>query len=166
MTTNNTQKTSARAGIFAVVGICLTIINFATYTILARTIFDNNELLWLVLMISNIITTFAAYFLHSRITWKERRPTKLGIINFFAWNFATAIIISPLLTKIFQLLTPFYQFIFNISSDIGFSFDYKFIESTAVFGLVAAITMILNFLFYDRLVFGTNNLKTKLSNDQ
>ena len=159
MTNEKTKKTSARAGIFAVVGIVLTIINFVIYTILARTIFNSEELLWIDLMISTLITTFIAYFSHSRITWKEHRPTRLGVINFFAWNFLIAIVVSPLLTELFRLLTPVYEFAFNISSSIDLPFDYEFIESTGIFGFAAVITMILNFLFYDKLVFGDKKAK-------
>ncbi|MDO4612093.1 MAG: GtrA family protein [Candidatus Saccharibacteria bacterium] len=143
-----------RPWVFTIVGVIITLFNFLIYTLLARTIFNNNELLWLDSMIAYILATFLAYLMHSRITWKERRPTKIGIINFFAWNLTTAIVISPVLTWLFGLITPFYEFAFNISSSIGLPFDYAFIESTGIFCLAALITMVLNYFFYDRLVFG------------
>lgn len=146
-------KTAARAGKYTIIGIVLTVFNFLIYTLLARIIFNNNELLWLDTIISYTLATFLAYFLHSKITWKERNPGKTGIIKFFAWNLITAILISPFLTWIFGFITPIYKFAFNISSAIHLPFDYNFIESTGIFCFTTLITMILNYLFYDKLIF-------------
>ena len=151
------NQTAKRAGKFVVIGIVLTAFNFLVYTLLARIIFNNNELLWLDSMISYILATFLAYILHSKITWKERDPGKTGLIKFFAWSLVVAIIISPFLTWLFGLITPIYQFAFNISTSIGLPFDYTFIESTGIFCFTTVITLVLNYLFYDKLVFG--NLK-------
>ena len=153
----STKDTAKRASKYVVIGIILTAFNFIIYTLLARTIFVNNELLWLDTMISYILATFLAYALHSKITWKERNPGKIGIIKFFAWNLITALLISPFLTWFFGLLTPFYEFVYNISTNLNLPFDYAFIESTGIFGFTTIITMTLNYLFYDKLVFGTNN---------
>lgn len=151
---NNSTKTTQRIGKFTIIGIILTIFNFLIYTFLARVIFNSNELLWLDSIISYALATILAYFLHSRITWKERPVTTHGIIMFFVWNGITAIAISPLLTWLFAFITPFYEFVYNISAAIHLPFDYNFVESTTIFVLVGAITMILNYLFYDKLVFG------------
>lgn len=151
------QKTAARVGKFTIIGIILTLANFLIYTFLARVIFNNNELLWLASIISYLLATFLGYLLHSKITWKERKIEKIGILNFFLWNFATALLISPALTWLFGLLTPLYELAFNISSAIHLPFDYEFIESTGIFCLTALITMILNYLFYDKLVFRTKS---------
>lgn len=147
-----------RAIKFLLVGVGLTICQFLIYTLIARLI-NNNNLLWLDSAISYIISTFLAYFAHSRITWKERRPTKTGIVNFFLWNFLTALVISPLFTMLFGLITPLYELGFNISSAIHLPFDYNFIESTGIFVLTTTVTMILNYFFYDRLVFGDKSKK-------
>ena len=154
-------KTAKRAGKYVVIGIILTIFNFLVYTLLARIIFNNNELLWLDTIISYTLATFLAYLLHSKITWKERDPGKTGIIKFFAWNFITALAISPFLTWLFGLITPLYEFAYNISSTIGLPFDYNFVESTGIFCFTTLITMILNYLFYDKLVFGTKDNKQR-----
>lgn len=139
---------------FIIVGIILTLINFTIYTFLARIIMNSNELLWLDSLLSCFLTTFAAFLLHSKITWQERHPTEFGIIKFFLWNFLTALLISPFLTWFFKLITPLYESIFNLTSAIHLPFDYNFIESTGVFVFTTCITMVLNFLFYDKLVFG------------
>lgn len=72
-----------------------------------------------------------------------------------------AIIISPFFTWLFQSITPLYKFAFDISSAINLPFDYNFVESTGVFVLTACVTMTLNYLFYDKLVFGNTKEKAK-----
>ena len=158
--TAKNKTTVIRIGKFAIIGIILALFNFLIYTFLARVIMNTNELLWLDSIIAYLLATVLAYILHSKITWKERYPGKSGIIKFFLWNCITAIIISPLFTWIFQKITPLYEFVFNISTSINLPFDYNFIESTGVFILTTCVTMILNYLFYDKLVFGkTKNVQ-------
>ncbi|MBQ2695556.1 glycosyltransferase [Candidatus Saccharibacteria bacterium] len=153
-----------RAGKYIIIGIILTVFNFIVYTFLARVVFNNNELLWFDTIISYILATFLAYILHSKITWKERVPSKIGVIKFFIWNIVTALIISPLFTWLFSLLTPLYELIYNIFTAIHLPFDYDFVVSTGVFGLTTCVTMILNYLFYDKLVFGTTISTPTISN--
>ncbi len=150
-------KTSKHAARYALVGITITIFNFSLYTVLARFVIKNNSLLWLATLISTTISTFLAFILHSNITWKERDPGKIGIYKFFIWNLTMAIAIGPFLTWIFSLLKPIYDFAYGISSAIHLPFDYDFVQSTGTFVLAALITMILNFLFYDRFVFSKKN---------
>ena len=148
------KDTTKRVFKFAIIGIILAIVNFLIYTFLARVIMNSNELLWVDSIIAYILATILAYFLHSKVTWKERKPTKAGIIKFFLWGGVVGIIVSPFFTWFFQQITPLYQFGHNISSVIGLPFDYNFIESTGVFVLTTCVTMVLNYLFYDKLVFG------------
>ena len=147
-------KTSKRTARFIVVGLILTIINYILYAILANLIFNNANLLWLSILISTTITTFLAYLLHSKITWKERPPHKTGIYRFFIWNFLIALAINPLLTQLFGYLTPLYEFAYNFSSSINLPFTFEFVQSTGAFCITTIITMILNFLFYDKFIFG------------
>lgn len=148
---------------FFFVGAGLTLCQFLIYTFIARVFLNSNDSLWIASMVSYIIATFLGYFAHSRITWKERRPTKAGVINFFIWNFSTALIIGPLFTRFFGLFTPLYELAHNISSTINLPFDYAFVESTGIFALTTIVTMILNYFFYDRLVFGTKTKKIKFT---
>lgn len=145
---------AVRAGKFIVIGLILTVFNFGLYTAIVRWVFQNNDYLWLATLISTAVTTILAYLLHSRITWKERSPGQSGVIKFFIWNIILAVIISPALTWLFGLITPFYQFAFGISEAIHLPFDYDFIQSTGAFGLTTAVTMVLNYFCYDRFVFG------------
>lgn len=154
--TTSPYQTTKRAETYTIVGTVVTIFNFLVYTFIARVIFNNNELLWLDSIIAYLISTFLAYFLHSRITWKESRPSKIGITNFFIWNFITAIIISPLLTWVFGFATSIYDLTFSISSYFHLPFDYNFIESTEIFIFTTIITMIFNYTFYNKFVFSTN----------
>ena len=155
-----TTSTAKRTGKFAIIGIILALFNFAIYTFLARIIFNSNELLWLDSIIAYSLATILAFFLHSRVTWKERPPTKHGIIMFFVWNLITAVLISPFFTWLFSLIKPFYEFVFQISQAIHLPFDYNFIESTTIFCLTTCVTMILNYIFYDKLVFGKEKEST------
>ena len=141
---------------FVGVGITCTIIDYALYSLFAVVIFGGDQnLYWLATIISGTISTLAGYELHSHITWKERDPGKYGIVKFFAWNILLVIAIRPVLTILFGFLTGLYQFAFMISDGIGLPFSYEFVESTGVFVLMIAVTMILNFLFYNRIIFGT-----------
>ncbi|MBR6965250.1 hypothetical protein IKH83_02990 [Candidatus Saccharibacteria bacterium] len=156
---NSQPKTTARVGRFAVIGTILALFNFTLYTTLARLVFKDNSLLWVDSIISCTTTTILAFILHSKITWKERPVSKHGIAMFFVWNGITSFLISPLLTWSFGFATFLYEFAFSIASAIHLPFDYAFVESTGVFVLTAAVTMVLNYLFYDRLVFGDRDQK-------
>lgn len=147
-------KTSKHASRYLIVGISLAIFNYGSYAIIANLIINNNDFLWLSTFISTAVTTILAYILHSKITWKERKITKTAIYKFFIWNALLAIAIGPGLTQLFSLITPLYEFAFNIVQTINIPFTYEFVQSTGAFVLTAIVTMILNFLFYDRFVFG------------
>ena len=147
---------------FIIIGLILTIVQYLVYLFFALVIFNNNDILWLSSGISYTIATILGYYLHSRITWKERKPTKYGIIMFFVWNFLTALLIAPFLTWLFGLTKPTYNFLYSLSFSMGLNFTYEFVESTTIFILVTLVTLILNYLFYDILVFGDSN-KTKVT---
>lgn len=155
-------KTSKHAARYLIVGICVTIFNYVLFAILSNLIIQNNDLLWLSSLIATVITTIVAYIAHSKITWKERIVTKHSIIRFFIWNALLAIVISPALTQLFSLITPLYEFAFNITSAINLPFTYEFVLTTGSFALTSIVIMILNFLFYDKFVFD----KKKVSNEK
>lgn len=153
----NTQtdvKTSRHAVRYLIVGILVTGFNYALFAILSNLIIKNNDLLWLSNFIATAVTTIVAYFAHSKITWKERTVTKHSIIRFFIWNAMLTVAIAPGLTQLFSLLTPLYEFVYNITSAIHLPFSYEFILTTGAFVLNSIVIMILNFLFYDKFVFG------------
>ena len=158
------SKTTTRASKFVVIGIILTIFSFSIYTFFARIVIKNNDFLWIANAIAYAFATILAYILHSKITWKERPVTKHGVLMFFVWNAITALCISPFFTWLFSFATPIYEFAYNISFALHLPFDYNFVESTGVFCFATLITMIFNYLFYDKLVFG-NNIATSTRNN-
>ena len=154
----NDVKTSRHASRYLFIGITLAIFNYGLYALIANLIINNNDLLWLSSFIASAFTTILAYILHSKITWKERNPGKTGIYKFLAWNLLLTFAINPGLTQLFSLFTPLYDFTFNIIQAVHIPFSYEFVQSTGAFVLTAVVTMILNFLFYDRFVFGKKKL--------
>ena len=147
-------KTSKHATRYVFVGIGITLFNYILYTVLANLVIKNNDLLWLSTLISTGITIIVAYIAHSKITWKERNVTKHSIIRFFIWNVLLAVAVGPWLTQLFSLLTPLYEFAFNVFQAIHIPFSYEFVLTTGAFGFTSLVVMILNFFFYDRFVFG------------
>lgn len=147
-------KTSKRAGRYFVVGILLTVFNYGLYSIIANLIIRNNDYLWTSTLISTIATTFVAYFSHSNVTWKERKITKTAKYKFFIWNLAIAFAFGPWITQLFSLITPLYDLAYNICQAIHIGFTYDFVQSTGAFALTSLVVMVLNYLFYDKFVFG------------
>ena len=147
-------KTSQHAARYVIVGIVLTVFNYVLYSILANIIIKNEELLWLATLIATAITTILAYILHSKITWKEREVTKTAIYKFFIWNGLLIFPIGPGLTQFFALFTPLYELAYQICQNLHLGFSYDFIQSTGAFVFTTAVTMIMNFLLYDKFVFG------------
>lgn len=155
-------KTSTHATRYLFVGLTLTVFNYGFYTVLSNLIIKNNDFLWLSTLISTLVTTIIAYLMHSKITWKERNITKAAVYKFFIWNLLLTFPIGPGFTQLFSLITPIYDFAYNICQNLGLSFTYDFVQSTGAFIFTSAATMILNFLFYDRFVFG----KTKAEKEK
>ena len=147
-------KTSKHAFRYLIVGICVTGFNYALFAVLSNLIIKNNDLIWLSSFIATAITTIVAYLAHSKITWKERTVTKHSIIRFFIWNAILTVAIAPGFTQLFSLFTPLYELAHNITSAIHLPFTYEFVLTTGAFVLTSIVIMILNFLFYDRFVFG------------
>lgn len=154
-------KTSKHAIRYVIVGISVTIFNYILYSLLSNIIIKNNDLLWLSTLISTAITTVVAYILHSKITWKEREITRTAIYKFFLWNAVLTFAIGPLFTQLFSLITPLYNFTYNITSAIHLPFTYEFVLTTGTFVLTSGVIMIINFLFYDKFVFGKKTKDSK-----
>lgn len=154
-------KTSKHASRYLVVGIVITVFNYAFYSILSNLIIQNNDLLWLSTLISTTVTTIVAYILHSKITWKERPLTKTAKYKFFIWNLIGAFIVGPLLTQFFSLLIPLYEFAYHIIEALHIPFSYEFTITTGVFVLTSFVYMLLNFFLYDKFVFGKSKQTSK-----
>lgn len=150
-------KTSKHAARYLIVGLCVTLFNYVTFSVISNLIIQNNNLLWLSNLIATALTTIVAYIAHSKITWKERTITKSSIIRFFIWNALLTFAIAPGFTQLFSLLTPLYEFAYNIFQTLHLPFSYEFTLTTGAFCFTTGVIMILNFLFYDRFVFSSSS---------
>ncbi|MBR3320119.1 GtrA family protein [Candidatus Saccharibacteria bacterium] len=152
MTERKTEKKKT-AGKYLIFGILNTLIKYGIYEALVL-LFFSGEQLWISSLISGVIALFVGYYLHSRFTWKDRKVGKKQLMRFFIWNVILNLAIAPLLTKFFGLFGFLYQFAQSIFQGIGINLDYDFVESTGVFVLVMVVEMVINFLVYDKFVFG------------
>lgn len=148
------KERAKQAGKYFVFGVLNTLVNYAVYEALALTVFSAGNQLWLATLISGVVGIFTGYYLHSHFTWKERNVGKAELGKFFAWNVALAIAIKPLITLAVEQLKFLYWLAYNICQAIHLPFSYEFVETTGVFVLMTAVVMVINFLVYDRLVFG------------
>ena len=149
---------------FIGVGLAITVIEYIIYTILMMVVFSGNaEMAPLATGISGAIAMIVAFIMHSKITWRERDPGKLGIVKFFAWNILLVSLIRPALAALFELPVGLYQFAYMITSAIHLPFDYDFVQSTGIYVLMTAVTMVLNFICYEKFVFGA---KVKVEEQQ
>lgn len=158
---SGSTKASTRVGKYIVIGVALSAFNFIVYTLLAQLFFKNNDWLWLDSTIACAATAILAYILHSKITWKERPVSKRGIIMFFLWNGLLAFVICPFFTWVFGFIKPLYSFVFDVLSAIHLPIDYPLVESTVIFILTTIVVLILNYMFYDKLVFGNQKSSKK-----
>ena len=135
------------------VGVTVTLTDYVLHELLILLVFKNVELEWLALMISGVVAMMVGFVLHNRITWKERNPGKWGPLKFIAWNSFVMFLLRPWLSSVFALFTGLYQFAFGICQWLHLPFSYDFVYSTGIYGLCICVTMILNFLVYERLIF-------------
>lgn len=147
-------KNSTHATRYLIIGTFLALFNYGSYAVLANLIINNNDLIWLSTFIATAVTTILAYILHSKITWKERPVTKTAIYKFLIWNILLTVLFNPVLTQLFSYITPLYDFAFNIIQNLHIPFTYDFTLTTGAFILTAIVTTIMNYLFYDKFVFG------------
>ena len=86
---------------YLISGVAATAVDYLVYEVLALTILGT-DLLWLASIISGIVSTFAAFFLHSHLTWIDRDPGKFGVVKFFIWNIAAMITLRPAVIALFS----------------------------------------------------------------
>lgn len=144
-----------RAGKYLVFGVLNTIIGYAIYETLALTVF-RNERLALASLVSGAVGILTGYYLHSRFTWRGREIGEKVLAKFFIWNIVVSLCLRPMLTVFFShsIFNVLYTLAYNICNLIHLSFSYEFITSTGNFVMMMAVVMVVNFLIYDRFVFG------------
>ncbi|MBR3594733.1 GtrA family protein [Candidatus Saccharibacteria bacterium] len=153
-------------GKYFIFGVLNTVINYGMYEALALLVFKEDGQLWIATLISGAISIFIGYFLHSRFTWKDREVGKKQLGKFFIWNVLLNVAVRPLLTAFFGLFGFLYKFAFDICQGIGLGFSYEFVETTGNYVLMTAVTMVINFLVYDKFVFGTKREKEKVASEK
>ena len=150
---------------FAGVGFIAAAIDYVVYEVCVLTFLSGFDFKQpLAIVIAGAISTIAAFFLHSNITWKECDPGKFGVIKFFIWNILIIEILRPQLTVLFDLefFHNFYQFVYMLVSWIPLFSSYVFVSSTTSYVLITIITMTLNFIFYEKFVFGSKKQREKI----
>lgn len=157
------EKTKQK-GKYLIFGLLNTGINYGLYEALALLVFKEENQLWIATLISGAISIFVGYFLHSKFTWKDREVGKKQLGKFFIWNVVINLVIRPLLTMFFGLFGFLYQFAFNICQGIGLGFSYEFVETTGNYVLMTAVVMVINFLVYDKFVFGDKKKEEEKEN--
>ena len=146
-------------------GVLNTAVNYGMYEALALLVFKEDGQLWIATLISGAVSIFVGYFLHSKYTWKDREVGKKQLGKFFIWNVILNVAVRPLLTAFFGLFGFLYKFAFDIFQGIGIGFSYEFVETTGNYVLMTAVTMVINFLVYDRFVFGKSKTDDKKASD-
>ncbi len=144
---------------FAGVGVAATIADYLFYQIALHTFLQDN--LAGAAIFAGVLATFVAYIGHSNITWKTRDPGRFGIIKFFLWNAFVVILVRPVLVWLFELPVFLYEFAYWLCDAIHLPFGFDFVESTGVYVLMTAVTMVLNYIFYGRVVFGKEQVDGK-----
>ena len=148
-------------GKYLVFGLLNTGINYGMYEALALLVFKEEGQLWIATLISGAISIFVGYFLHSHFTWKDREVGGLQLLKFFIWNVILNLAVRPLLTAFFGLFGFLYEFAFSICQGIGIGFTQEFVTSTGNYVLMTTVTMVINFLVYDKFVFGESKRLAK-----
>ncbi len=160
--TDDAAVSGKKVATFAVVGAALTVLDFLVYNIVLKMFYggDANGI-GVASVVSGVIAMVAAYFAHKNITWKARKPRKYGVAWFFGWNIFAVTIVRPIVTWIFGLVifNRLYEFAFSILSFFNMPFSYEFVNSTGVYVLMTGVIMVLNYLFYEKLVFGETKKK-------
>ncbi len=150
-----------RAEKYFFLGLLNTAIGYGIYEVLALTVFSGEGQLPIASLISGVVSIFTGYYIHSHYTWKGRQVGKRQIARFFIWNIIAATALKPGLTWVFEFPKFLYQLAFDICQAIHIPFSYEFVTSTGNFVLVTAVLMVINFLVYDRFVFGKKKEKVE-----
>jgi putative flippase GtrA len=146
------QKTNKKRPLtFFWVGVILAAVNFLIYLVLTHTFFRNE--LPVASAIAYVLSAAVAYVMHKSITWKDRPPSRSAVIKFIMANLVVGFVITPLLTWFFMWLTGIYEFAFAISSFLHLPFSLDFITKVGVWGFTNAVSMIINYVVYNKIVF-------------
>lgn len=142
-----------KVGIFVIVGVIVTLIDFIIYNIVIFLLKNSSESLFMAACVAGVVAAIMAYILHKNFTWRGRKTDKYTSLRFFAWNILLVLTVRPILVWIFGRLGGLYEFCFMIAKWLSLPFSLAFIKSTGVYGLMTVVTMTLNFIGYEKIVF-------------
>lgn len=139
---------------YLVSGVTATVVDYGVYELLVLLVFRSANGAAASASIAGVIGIFVAYFLHSRLTWREREPGRFGVAKFVLWNLAVMVGLRPILVTMLGWMGWLYDWVYSVCGWMGVGFSHDFVTSTGIYILMTMITAVLNFLFYDRVVFG------------
>ena len=143
---------SKRPFIFIGVGIMNTALDFCFYTFLMLVVFKS-EHVFLAGILSGTFALACAFTTHSLITWHGSKKSHKTLLKFILFTGFGMWVLRPLLLSIFSNFSGLYNWVYEISNNIGLPFSYEFIASTGAFGFMVIIVLTYNYLTYDRFVF-------------
>lgn len=138
---------------FVWVGLILALANFLIYLALINTFFKEEHQLPAATAAAYVLSAVVAYVMHKSITWKDRPPSTSTIAKFAVANLVVGFAITPVLTHAFLLMTGVYELAFAVSSFFQLPFSLEFITEVGVWGFTNAISMIINYIVYNKIVF-------------
>jgi putative flippase GtrA len=148
------QETPTRRPLtFIWVGVVLSAANFLIYILLTHTFLRDESAIPAASAVAYVLSAVIAYLMHKSITWKDRAPSKATTIKFFVTNLIVGFVLTPVISWIFLSLTGIYEFAFAISSFLHLPFSLDLITKIGVWGFTNAITMTINYIVYNKIVF-------------
>lgn len=145
---------------FVAVGLFTTTVDYIIYELcLVFLLGGNAELASFASMMSGTISTFVAFFMHKNVTWKAKQVRRANILRFFGWNAILVLLVRPNLIEMLGCLDFIYQLAFNICQFIHLNFSWDFVKSTGIYAIMTVIIMVVNFMVYDKFVFGEHKKK-------
>jgi len=142
-------RTEKRIGIFAIVGVLNTIFDYILFMFLAM-LFANE----VASVISATFAMFIAFLLHSKFTWRDRKTSRTGIIQFLIINICVfwgirTLIVWGLTNASTGWLEPLFRFAHWVLRFL----PYEFVVRTGIFAITTIITLTLTYILYNKIVF-------------
>ena len=145
---------------YFVSGVAATLVDYGIYEILVLLIFKSTGTVGIAAAVAGIAGVLVAYWLHKNITWRDRDPGKYGPLKFVIWNILIMVGFRPILATGLTTLTGLYEWAFGVCQWLNLPFNYEFVMSTGLYVLMTVVTAIINFIFYERVVFGEKSPTT------
>ncbi len=139
--------------IFLGVGIVNTLLDFAFYTLLTQTAFNDPKQIGLAGLVSGTFSLICAFLTHSFITWRGSHINHKTIVKFFMFTGCGMWVLRPLLLSIFIRFSGLYNWAYSVNISLGLHFNHSFITNTGAFGLMIIVILVYNYILYEHFVF-------------